>query len=463
MLNQGIIQQTQQIEGLLLASLMQSANTWEEVFDILAEDDFSVAKHKIIFSAIAQVARKNDSYDSYIVAEQLKSQGNLEKIGGVMYIARLLEENPSTAHVKSYAEIVKNASLLRKLGKFGENTSTKASHPEGKKAKELIADAEEEIFQLNQYGKKKSDIIHISSLAKEISEEIERNRTSDSNYTGIPSGFKELDEKILGLNAGNLIVIAARPSQGKTALALNIAQNVAQIKLPVLFFSMEMSAKELTLRVLAGITQISHTKLKSGKNLTAENIEMIDATLQRDAEEFPLYIEDDSALKPIELLSLSRMVKRKHQLKLIIVDYIQLMNTDERESNRVVELSKITRSLKHLAKELEVPVIALSQVSREVEKRGGGDPRLSDLRDSGSIEQDADTVIFIQQEDKQNQRNNITQCKLLIEKHRHGATGYVDVEFNRELVSFYSLEEDTEYDSKHYSSIGELDSSHTLD
>ena len=448
-LSQSSEKHAQRVEGLLLAALIQSETSWQEIFDLIDENDFSLHSHRAIFEAIRIVASETDSYDATVIADKLKLNNKLESAGGVSYLLQLIEENPSTAHVKTYAEIIKNSSLLRQLVQFGEKIINLSHNPNGKTAKELITSAEADIFNLNEYGKKRLSVIHISTAALKVQREILENRAKEGDFTGLSTGFHNLDEKIMGLNPGNLVVLAARPSMGKTALATNIAQSVASAKHPVLFFSLEMSSEELHYRILSGLTKISHTKLKTGK-VTEKELEKV-KNIARDfqiEENFPLFIEGDSTLNPTEILSLSRMIKRKHNLGLIIIDYIQLMTLDTKEMNRVSEISKITRSLKHLAKELNIPVIALSQVSRDLEKRGGGSPKLSDLRDSGSIEQDADIVIFIQQEERQYQKSNIVQGKLLIEKNRHGGTGFVDVEFNRELVSFYSLKEELEMNTE---------------
>ncbi|MDI9347792.1 MAG: replicative DNA helicase [Methylacidiphilales bacterium] len=435
------LKRLQQVEASLLGCLMQSELAWVEVFDKITVEDFSLTSHRQIFKAITQIAIHTHTFDVVAVADFLSNNNHLEQVGGLSYLLHLVSENPSAAHVKTYAQILKNASLLRALAIFGEKTTKHALYPEGESAKDIIRIIETDLMKIQEHGGLKSDVAHISAFSSSIREDIKRNQDRETNLLGISSGFPALDKITLGFQPGDLIVLAARPGHGKTALALNITQAVALNKLPVLFFSMEMSCKQLVVRLLSSLTNINHATIRSGKLQSQSDFDMIDKVLSLDEQEFPLFIEDASALTPLDLFTIARMVVRKHKLSFIVVDYIQLMSSNERENNRVNEIAKITRSLKQLAKEIQVPVLALSQLSREIEKRGREEPKLSDLRDSGTIEQDADIVLFIHQDEKdENKKTNYLQCKLIIAKHRNGPVGSISLEFNKPIVTFTSRE-----------------------
>ena len=436
------LKRLQQVEASLLGSIISSEREWQVALETVEAKDFTLKSHQHIYTAIRQVIEKTDSFDAISVIDQLTANGLIDTCGGLEYPTTLAADNPSGAHIESYALIIKNASLLRSMAEYGERVVHRSLHPEGEDARTLLRKAEDEIYHLSEYEEISKQIVHISTVAQEISADIEQRRKNPSALLGLSSGILPLDNILLGFQPGDLIVLAARPSQGKTALALNIAQSVATRKLPVLFFSMEMSCKQLALRMLSSITGIDHSLLRSGKLKSEQEIDAVEKALALSKSDFPLFIEDASALNPLEVLTQSRMMRRDHQLSLIIIDYLQLMDASGsgKDINRVGELATITRSLKRLAKELQVPVIVLSQLSRDVEKRTDNEARLSDMRDSGTIEQDADVVMVIKHEKQSHKTSNFSPCKLTVLKHRNGPTGFIDLEFNKSLVAFQSKE-----------------------
>ncbi len=427
-------------ERALLGALMLKPDAIHDVIDLVSSDDFYVAKHRTIFDAILSLFHKGEPIDILSLTSRLKEEKKLQAIGGASELTELVSETPAASNVMYYANLVRKSAVLRRLIFAGEHISELGFDASGE-LDETLDKAEKRIYDVtNISGSRKFQ--DIRSLTFETIERIDRLHKSDNEFRGVRTGFSELDNKLSGLQKSDLIILAARPSMGKTAFALDIARQAAvQHNIPVGIFSLEMSAQQLVDRMLGAEAKVDAWKLRTGKLSTDEEFEQIHAGLDR-LSNAPIFIDDQPMANIITMRSVARRLKREKGLGLIVVDYLQLMApTSTRSSDSLVQqVTEISRSLKALARELEVPVLALSQLSRAVEQRRGR-PRLSDLRDSGSIEQDADVVMFIHREDKMQdgmEKNNIAE--ILIEKHRNGPTGKVDLYFDEGRVTFQSIE-----------------------
>jgi replicative DNA helicase len=433
--------QSLEAEKALLGSIMIRPEVMHDVTDIIFERSFYSDRHRMIWAVMMELHTKGTPIDLLSLSSRLKEKDLLEICGGMTYLTELVQGVPSSTNAKYYAEIVQKKHIMRDLITASEFVG-ELGFDEAGELDELLDKAEKKIFEVTNFtGTHK--FVAIGDTLGEAWERIDHLHNTKHELRGVPTGFVGLDNKLAGFQKSDLIILAARPSMGKTSLALDIARKAAiDHKVPVGIFSLEMSSQQLVDRMLSAESQVDAWKLRTGHNLSIEH----DFKAIRDAMDrlsnAPIYIDDQPANNILKMRAVARRLKSEKGLGLIVVDYLQLMvPTQSRNSdNMVQQVTEISRSLKQLARELEVPVIALSQLSRAVEQRGG-QPRLSDLRDSGSIEQDADVVMFIHREDKYDKdsaRPNI--AKILIEKHRNGATGMVELYFDEKKTTFMSVE-----------------------
>lgn len=427
-------------EAAVLGSLMLDNSAWEKVGDMINSGDFYKSEHRFIFQAIVRLLEQNKPADVVTVFESLKSVDTVSNFGGIEYLNSLAQASPSVSNIKGYAEIIRDQSILRRLISVSEEISSLALNSNRKETRMILDEAESKIFKISEdrargnSGLKDFDQL-LTHVTKKISELYENPNPSD--VTGIPSGFLDLDQKTAGMHPGDLIIIAGRPSMGKTSLAINIAECVAiDHGLPVAVFSMEMAAEQLVIRMLCSQGKIDAQKVRTGK-LSQDDWDRLmnaNATMKNAA----IHIDESAGINPLEIRSRARRLKRlTGGLGLVIVDYLQLMSASGDGENRTTEISEITRSLKGLAKELECPVIALSQLNRTVEQRTDKRPVMSDLRESGSIEQDADVILFIYRDEvyrPETPEKGIAE--IIISKQRNGPTGTIRLTFLGQYTRF---------------------------
>jgi len=423
----------------VLGALLLDKEAIVKVMDILDSDDFYKESHKIIYEAIIELFEERNPCDIVTLSNKLEEKGELEKIGGATFLTTLTNAVPTTANVVHYAQIIKHKSTLRKLISAAAKIS-ELGFNEKEDIETILDEAEKSIFQVSQRYLKEN-FISIRDVLADSFERIDQLHKDKGKLRGVPTGFTDLDNILAGLQSSDLIILAGRPSMGKTSLALNIAQHVAtQENIPVGIFSLEMSKEQLVDRLICAEAGVDSWKLRTG-NLSDEDFPKIGHAMGV-LSEAPIYIDDSPSINALEIRAKARRLQSEHELGLIVVDYLQLMESpSRREANRVQEISDISRSLKGLARELNIPVLCLSQLSRAVEQRPDRIPQLADLRESGSIEQDADVVMFIYREDyyrKDTDKKNIAD--ILIKKHRNGPTGTVELYFNPEQMKFINLE-----------------------
>lgn len=438
LLNSKVPPQNPQAESSLIGSLLIDKDAIIKTADIVHADDFYVDKNGLIFDAILKLFEKREPIDVVTLSEQLDKNGKLKEVGGASYLTELVNGVPSAAHVVQYAQIVAQKATLRRLIEAASQINAMAYEDE-EQLDGLLDKAEKTLFDVSQKHLRQN-FISIKDVLAESFDRLDSLHKDKESLRGIPTGFNGIDSILAGLQKSDLIILAARPSMGKTSLALNIAQNIA-IKqgVPVGIFSLEMSKEQLIDRLLASEAGIDSWKLRTG-NLEDKDFEKINKAMGV-LSEAPLYIDDSPMANVMEMRTKARRLQSEHDLGLIVIDYLQLMSGRANSDNRVQEISEISRGLKGLARELNVPVIALSQLSRSVEQRTPKIPQLSDLRESGSIEQDADVVMFIYREDyydKDTEKKNIAE--VLIKKHRNGPTGDVELFFQPEQTLFRSID-----------------------
>ena len=433
-------------EKSLLGAIMLSDGVLPEILTILKPSDFYEESHRIIFQAITNLYDQHRPVDLLTLTSELKSIKKLKQIGGAPYLTELTNFVPTASHAKAYAEIIEKASVRRRLIKAGTEIANKA-YEDDTNVDDLIGAAEKQLFEVSDKIVR-SDYVPMDELLADAFDRIEELHKNKGALRGLKTGFRDLDKKTAGFQKGDLIIVGARPAMGKTTFAQNIAYNIASInKKGVLFFSMEMAKNEIVDRMISDVSGVDNWKMRTG-NLSDEEFSRIgDAMGEMD--EIPIYIDDTSSMNIMELRNKARRAMHDHDIGIVIVDYLQLIQGSDRYAgNRVQEVTEISRGLKILARELEIPVVALAQLSRNVTGRENPRPVLSDLRESGSIEQDADLVMFLHRPDyyKQNDDNyeetHITE--LLIAKHRHGAIGKVELYFHPELLRFMSLDKTRE-------------------
>ncbi len=427
-------------EQAVLGGLMLDSNAWDAVADIIAAGDFYRRDHRLIFEAIVDVAEIRGSCDAVTISEHLERKGRLEEIGGLAYLGTIARDTPSAANVRAYAEIIRERSILRQLVAAGGEIAAAATDSRGRAATDLVDEAERRVFEIAERGSRgKSGFIAIKDVLPQTIDRLDMLHQTPGEIRGVPSGFTQLDRKTTGFQPGDLVVIAGRPSMGKTTLAVNIAENAAIAKgVPSAIFSMEMSAEQLTLRLIASLGRVNQTHLRTG-NFSEEDWSRIQGAMAQ-LSVAPLYVDETPALTPTEVRARARRLKRERGLGLIVVDYLQLMQVSGTKENRATEISEISRSLKALAKELQVPVIALSQLNRAVEQRTDKKPVMSDLRESGAIEQDSDVILLIYREevyDPNTTRRGVAD--IIIAKQRNGPIGEVQLTFLGEYTRFENL------------------------
>ena len=428
-------------EASLLGAVLIDSDAIVKVADQLTADDFFDPRHRHIYDAVMKLYEKRSAIDVLTLSDQLKGSGYLDMVGGSAYLTELTNFVPTAAHAEQYADIIAGKAIRRRLIAAGKDIS-QVGGDEAKSVKELIEEAESKLFEVSQQHVKQ-DITSLETILADSFERLDDLHKDKQKIRGIPTGFKDLDNMLAGLQRSDLFILAARPSMGKTALALNLAHNVAvQAKEPVLIFSLEMSKEQLVDRLLSMESGVDAWALRTG-NLTDNDFEKIGQAMGT-LSEAQIFIDDTPGITVSDLRTKARREAHQRPLGLIIVDYLQLMSGGGKyggDGNRVQEISEISRGLKGVARELNVPLIALSQLSRSVESRSPQIPQLADLRESGSIEQDADVVAFIYREEYYNpetDRKKITD--LLIKKHRNGPTGGVELYFDNEKQRFRSLD-----------------------
>jgi replicative DNA helicase len=423
-------------EQSVLGGLLLDNTAWDRISDMVSETDFYRADHRLIFQHILLLIENNRPADVLTVAESLERSAKLEEAGGQAYLGSLSMNTPSAANIRRYAEIVRERAIMRQLAQAGTEIADSAYNPTGREAKDLIDEAEAKVFQIAEVGAKaKQGFVKIDPLLTETVERIDMlySRENKDDVIGLATGYVDLDRMTSGLQQGELIVIAARPSMGKTALAMNIVEHVAlNLKKAAAVFSMEMSGSQLTLRMIGSVGRVDQHKLRSGTFEESEWPKLVDAVGKLNDSQ--IHIDDTAGLNALEVRSRARRLHRQcGGLSLIVVDYLQLMSgtSSGREENRATEVAEISRSLKSLAKELKVPVIALSQLNRSVESRQDKRPMMSDLRESGAIEQDADLILFIYRDEVYNPTNEASKGKaeIIVAKQRNGPTGPVMLTF----------------------------------
>jgi replicative DNA helicase len=431
-------------EQSLLGGLLLDNGAWDRVGDLLGESDFYRFEHRLIYLGISALVNATKPADVITVFEQLQSLGKAEECGGLAYLNALAQSVPSAANIRRYAEIVRERSVLRKLVAASDEIATSAFNPQGRPVAQILDDAEGKIFRIGEEGSRGRQVFQsMDELVVQLLDRVnELHENGAEEVTGVRTGFYKLDSMTAGLQAGDLIVLAARPSMGKTALALNIAEHVAVVEgLPVLIFSMEMGASQLALRVVGSLGRIDQQRLRTGALRDDEWGRLSEAVEKLG--KVSLFIDESGSLTPTELRARARRQARQFgQMGLIVVDYLQLMtgSSDSSDENRATVLGEISRGLKSLAKELKCPVLALSQLNRGVESRNDKRPMMSDLRESGAIEQDADVIMFIYRDDYYNKDSKEPGvAEIIMAKQRNGPTGTERLVFLKPLTKFDNL------------------------
>ena len=429
-------------ESSVLGGLLLDNGAWDRVGDVLIDTDFYRYEHRLVYAAVGKLVNESKPADVITVHEELQRQGKGEEIGGLAYLNALAQYVPSASNIRRYAEIVRERAILRKLVTASDEIATNAFNPKGRAVATILDEAEGKIFKIGeQSSRMKQGFQGMDSLVVQLLDRVQEMADNPNDVTGVPTGFYDLDRMTAGLQGGDLVVLAARPSMGKTAFAINIAEHVALNEgLPVAVFSMEMGASQLAVRIVGSIGRIDQSHLRTGR-LTDEEWPRLTEAIER-LRNVSLHIDETPGLTPAELRANARRLARQcGKLGLIVVDYLQLMTgSSSGEENRATELGEISRGLKALAKELQCPVIALSQLNRSVEQRTDKRPMMSDLRESGAIEQDADIIMFIYRDDYYNKDSREPGvAEIIIGKQRNGPTGTVKLAFLKPLTRFESL------------------------
>lgn len=440
-----------QAEQSVLGGLMLDNRAWDLIADRVTETDFYRKEHRLIFRAVARLADTLQPFDVVTLSEDLERQGQLQEAGGLIYLAALARETPSAANIRAYADIVREYSVLRQLIAVGTDIADSAFNPGGRDSIALLDEAESRVFQIaEQRTRGGSGFVPIKALLTRAVDRIETLFQKDEPITGLSTGFADFDEMTSGLQKSDLIIIAGRPSMGKTSFAMNIAENVAiRSGLPVAVFSMEMPGEQLAMRMMSSLGRIDQHRVRTGK-LEDDEWPRLTSSVSILAEA-KLFIDDSPDLTPTEVRARARRLKREYgALGLVVIDYLQLMQAPGAGENRVAEISAISRGLKSLAKELEVPVIALSQLNRNLEQRPNKRPVMSDLRESGSIEQDADLVVFIYRDEVYHEDSpDKGSAEIIIGKQRNGPIGTLKLTFLGQYTKFENYVNDV-YMSEHY-------------
>ena len=427
-------------ERSVLGGLMLDNASWDRVADRIREEDFYRRNHQLIFRAVASLIDGNEPCDVVTVNDWLESHGEVDAAGGLAYLGELAEGTPSSANVAAYCDIVRERALLREMIAAGSAIAGQGFRTAGRSVAELLEEAERRVYAIADLRRTGGGPEAIRDVLVDVMERIDELHQAGSHITGVPTGFMDLDERTAGLQNGDLIVVAGRPSMGKTAFALNLVESAAlgAKQLPVVVFSMEMPSVQLTMRFMSSLARIDLHKIRTGKLDDADWPRLTTAMTMLN--ESKIFLDDGGALTPAELRARCRRLKREHGLGLVVVDYMQLMHVPGTTENRATELSEISRSLKALAREFEVPVVALSQLNRSLENRSKRRPLLSDLRESGAIEQDADVILFIYRDEVYNPESaDRGKAEINIGKQRNGPTGTVNLAFLNHIAKFESF------------------------
>lgn len=424
-------------EQSVLGGLMLDNRAWDQIADRLREADFYRHDHRLMYRVMSRLAEHSKPIDVLTVSESLRELHELENVGGEVYLFELANNTPSVANIKAYADIVRERSVLRQLIGTANEIASRAFNPQGRSSVELLDEAERQVFAISEQGTRNGGPVNINDFLAKTMERIDTLANSDDPLTGVATGYHDLDEMTSGLQSSDLIIIAGRPSMGKTTFAMNIAENVVmKSKLPVLIFSMEMPGESIVMRLLSSLSRIDQLKIRTGK-IEEQDWPRVMSTVSM-LSEVPLFIDDTPALSPAELRSRARRLAKEHgQIGMIVIDYLQLMQVPGSNENRTAEISEISRSLKSLAKELQVPVVALSQLNRGLEQRADKRPIMSDLRESGAIEQDADLIVFIYRDEVYNDNSpDKGTAEIIIAKQRNGPIGKVRLTFLGQFTCF---------------------------
>lgn len=437
-----VVPHSLEAEQSVLGAMMLDNRAWERVEGRLSPEDFYVENHRLIFKSMVSLAKKNQPFDVLTVAEALKVTNTLAKVGGDPYLFQLANNTPTAANVEAYADIVRDKAVLRRLIETGTDITQSAFQSEGRDVKELLDDAERKVFNIASSETRGEGPVGISALLARATDRIDELYHAKGDITGVSSGFTDFDKMTSGLQAGDLVIVAGRPSMGKTVFGVNIAESVAMQTIsdetvkPVLIFSLEMPSESIAMRMISSLGRIDQHRIRSGK-LHEEDWPRLTSAVSM-LSEAKLLVDDTPAISPGELRSRARRVAREYGgLSLIVVDYLQLMTVPGFRDNRTGEVSEISRSLKALAKELEIPVVALSQLNRSLEQRHDKRPVMSDLRESGAIEQDADLIAFIYRDEVYNEDSpDKGTAEIIIGKQRNGPIGKVRLTFLGQFTRF---------------------------
>lgn len=435
-------------EQAVLGGLMLENSAWDQVADLIGEEDFYRRDHRLIFRAIGELAHRNIPFDVITLSEQLAAINELDNAGGLAYLGTLAKNTPTAANIKAYAAIVRERSVLRQLIRVGTEIANSAYVPEGRDSPELLDNAEKLVFEIAERGARgKRGFTAIKDLLVKAVDRIDTLFQQDNPITGVPTGFTDFDEMTSGLQPSDMVIVAGRPSMGKTTFAMNLAEHAAiKSQLPVAVFSMEMPGEQLAMRMMSSLGRIDQHRLRTGK-LDDDDWPRVTSAVGLLAEA-SLFIDDTPALTPTELRARARRLAREHGLGMIVIDYLQLMQVPGSKENRATEISEISRSLKALAKELSVPVIALSQLNRSLEQRPNKRPVMSDLRESGAIEQDADLIVFIYRDEVYHEDSaDKGTAEIIIAKQRNGPIGMTRLTFLGQYTRFENFTSGASYGS----------------
>ncbi len=424
-------------EQSILGGLLLNNDSWDHIVSIVNEDDFYRRDHRVIFKEIKGLIESGKPCDVVTLSERLESNNHIDDVGGLAYLGSLVNNTPSASNIRAYSEIVRERSVLRQLIQIGNEIADSAFNTEGRNSDDILEAAEKTVFEIADKGANAgNDFKGMTELLKKTVDRIDELYQSGGSFTGIPSGFSDFDNLTSGLQPADLVIVAGRPSMGKTTFAMNLAENAAiDAGAGVAVFSMEMPAESLTLRMLSSLGRINQTKVRSGQ-LDEEDWPRLTSAVSI-LNEANIFIDDTPALSPTEMRARVRRLKRKNNIGLIVVDYLQLMQVKGGSENRVNEISEISRGLKALAKEMNVPVIALSQLNRGLEQRPNKRPVMSDLRESGAIEQDADLIVFIYRDEVYNEDSpDKGTAEIIIGKHRNGPLGTARLTFLGQYTRF---------------------------
>jgi replicative DNA helicase len=435
-------------EQAVLGGLLIDNATWDQVADLITESDFYRKDHRLIFRAVATLAEEGQPYDAVTLSEWLGNRNELDNAGGLAYLGELAKNTPTAANIKAYANIVRERAILRQLIRVSTEIAAAAYNPDGRSSADILDEAEKKVFDIAEQGARNgSGYQGIKDLLVKAVDRIDTLYQNDSAYTGIPTGFTDFDEKTSGLQNSDLIIIAGRPSMGKTSFAMNLVEHAAiKHRAPVAVFSMEMPGEQLVMRMMSSLGRIDQHKIRTGKLDDSDWPRLTSAVgILNDA---PIFIDDTPGLTPMEVRARARRIAREHGLGMIVIDYLQLMQGSHGSSeNRATEISEISRALKGLAKELSVPVIALSQLNRGLEQRPNKRPIMSDLRESGAIEQDADVIVFIYRDEVYNEDSpDKGTAEIIIGKQRNGPIGMSRLTFLGQYTRFENFIQSAGYD-----------------